>query len=129
MDGANTGFNPVTSFSNQVDQIFQVAWTGARYSITDSLDVAAAYYHYDFGRKANAPADCSTNTFNPTTGFSISGSCHGTMNAASVMLDWKFAPKWDTYIGTFYSANEGGLGSGFLSKDNVATTAGVRFRF
>ena len=128
MDGANTGFNPVSLFSNQVAQIFQVGWTGARYSITDSLDVAAAYYHYDLGAKVGAPAGCP-NTFNPTTGFTISGNCHGTMNAASVMLDWKFAPKWDTYIGTFYSEFNGGAESGFLAHSNLATTAGVRFRF
>jgi hypothetical protein len=51
------------------------------------------------------------------------------MNAASVMLDWKFAPKWDTYIGTFWSETNGGLNSGFLAHDNIATTAGIRFRF
>jgi predicted porin len=132
MDGANTGFNPVlgANISNQVAQIFQVVWVGGRYSITDSLDVAAAYYHYDLGAKAtSAPVNCSSNTFSPTSGFSISGSCHGTMNAASVMLDWKFAPKWDTYIGTFYSEMNGGAESGFLAHSNIATTAGVRFRF
>jgi predicted porin len=132
MDGANTGFNPVSTFSNQVSQIFQVAWTGARYSITDSLDVAAAYYHYDLGAKAFTPtatSNCTTNNFGPTSGFSIASSCHGTMNAASIMLDWKFAPKWDTYIGTFYSEMNGGAESGFLAHSNLATTAGVRFRF
>jgi predicted porin len=130
MDGANTGFNPVNVFSNQVAQIFQVVWTGARYSITDSLDVAAAYYHYDFGAKAAAVVpNCSSNPFSPTSGFGISGNCTGTMNAASIVLDWKFAPKWDTYIGTFYSEVNGGAESGFLAHSNLATTAGVRFRF
>jgi len=126
MDNANTGFNPVGVFVNQKALDFQVVWAGARYSITDSLEVAAAYYRYMNGQDATNPVGCTSATsFNPA----ISGSCAGTMNAASVMLDWKFAPKWDTYIGTFYSANAGGLGSGFLSKDNVATTAGIRFRF
>jgi predicted porin len=132
MDGANTGFNPVSTFSNQVDQIFQVVWAGGRYSITDSLDIAAAYYHYDLGAKAFTPtatSNCTTNTFSPTSGFSIASSCHGTMNAASILLDWKFAPKWDTYIGTFYSEMNGGAESGFLAHSNLATTAGVRFRF
>jgi hypothetical protein len=45
------------------------------------------------------------------------------------MLDWKFAPKWDTYIGTFYSEDNGGAEAGFLAHSNLATTAGVRFRF
>jgi predicted porin len=119
MDGANTGFNPVTLFTNQADQIFQVFWGGARYSITDSVDVAASYYGY---RQNNA---AGVNCTNPVS----SGSCNGAMNAASVMVDWKFAPKWDTYIGTFYSSSSGGLNSGYLSTSNLATTAGVRFRF
>jgi predicted porin len=126
IDNANTGFNPVSILVNQKPLDFQVVWAGGKYGITDSLDVAVAYYRYMNGRDATNPVGCTSATsFNP----SISGSCAGTMNAASIMLDWKFAPKWDTYIGTFYSANEGGLGAGFLSKDNVATTAGIRFRF
>ncbi len=127
LDAANTGFIPVTVFSNQSDTIFQVVWAGARYSITSNLDVAAAYYHYMNG----ASAANATNTAACLSGFAPGdkSSCAGTMNAASVMIDWKFAPKWDTYLGTFYSANQGGLSSGFLAKDNLATTAGVRFRF
>jgi hypothetical protein len=71
---------------------------------------------------ANAPASCSVNPVSAS-------SCNGFMNAASIMLDWKFAPKWDTYIGTFYSETNGGMNNGFLSHSNLATTAGVRFRF
>jgi predicted porin len=124
MDGANTGFNPVTLFANQQDQIFHVFWAGARYSITDSVDVAASYYGYRQDNAANAvAAGCFTK------GSTASGSCSGEMNAASIMLDWKFAPKWDTYIGTFYSSTGGGLNSGFLATSNLATTAGIRFRF
>jgi hypothetical protein len=44
-------------------------------------------------------------------------------------LDWRFAPKWDTYIGTLYSRLHGGLDSGFLAKDDWSTTGGVRFRW
>jgi hypothetical protein len=57
------------------------------------------------------------------------GSCAGTLDAVSVLLDWKFAPKWDTYLGTLYSRNNGGLDSGFLAKDSLSTTAGLRFRW
>jgi predicted porin len=122
MDGANTGFNPVTQFGNQASQFFQVFWGGARYSITDSVDIAAAYYRYNQNDAAGAPASCSANPVS-------NSACHGFMNAASVMLDWKFAPKWDTYIGTFYSETNGGMNNGFLAHSNLATTAGVRFRF
>ncbi len=51
------------------------------------------------------------------------------MDAASAMIDWKFAPKWDTHIGTFYSTSNGGLANGYLARNNLATTGGIRFRF
>jgi predicted porin len=124
LDNANTGFNPVTVFANQQDQIFHVFWAGAKYSITASLDIIGAYYEYLQSNAANAvSAGCFTK------GLTTSSSCSGTMNAASVVLDWRFAPKWDTYIGTFWSETSGGLNAGFLARDNIATTGGVRFRF
>jgi predicted porin len=121
-------FVPEVSTSNFVakDKILQVFWAGARYSITDSVDVVGAYYHYDqnnYTSGASAPGTCSA--YAPLQ----NGDCAGTMNAASFMVDWKFAPKWDTYIGTFWSSMNGGLDSGYLSRNNLATTAGVRFRF
>jgi hypothetical protein len=57
------------------------------------------------------------------------GSCAGTQDAFSALIDWKFAPKWDTYIGTMYTQLHGGLDSGYLAKDNWETTAGLRFRW
>jgi hypothetical protein len=45
------------------------------------------------------------------------------------LIDWKFAAKWDTYIGTMYTKLNGGLDSGYLARDNWETTAGVRFRW
>jgi hypothetical protein len=51
------------------------------------------------------------------------------VDAVSGLIDWKFAPKWDTYIGTMFSQFNGGLATAFLARNNLATTAGVRFRF
>jgi predicted porin len=106
------------------DRIQQVVWTGARYSLTSTIDVAAAYYHFwqnEYASGSNI-AKCSVNS------VSVS-SCSGSIDAASVMIDWQFAPKWDTYIGTLYSKNNGGLDSGFQVNNNWATTAGLRFRW
>ena len=44
---------------------------------------------------------------------------------ASGVLDWRFLPKWDAYIGTFWSQVNAGLSNGYLARNNVATTAGV----
>jgi hypothetical protein len=103
----------------------QVFWAGARYSITDRVDAVGAYYHYvqnNFAASAANLAACNVSSSN--TNF-----CAGAMDAASAMIDWRFAPKWDTYIGTFYFSYTGGLANGYLSRSNLATTAGIRFRF
>jgi hypothetical protein len=36
--------------------------------------------------------------------------------AASAVIDRKFAPKWDTYIDTFFSQSNGGLNNGFFTR-------------
>jgi hypothetical protein len=45
------------------------------------------------------------------------------------VLDRRFAPKWDTYIGTLYLRLNRGLDTGFLAKDDWSTTGDVRFRW
>jgi predicted porin len=119
---SNTGFD---------GRITQLAWFGGRYAITDSLDVAAAYYHVWQNDYSNGAHTANNVALGATCAVSSTalGSCAGTLDAASVLFDWKFAPKWDTYIGTLYSRNTGGLDSGFLAKDSWSTTAGLRFRW
>jgi predicted porin len=116
-----------TSINNAAfaqDKILQLAWFGAKYSLTDSLDLIGAYYHenqnnFSAGAANNACALSST----------ALSSCAGNQDAVSFLIDYKFAPKWDTYIGTLYSKQTGGLDNGFLVNNNWATTAGLRFRW
>jgi predicted porin len=122
---AINGTNINSTKYNNKDKILQVFWAGARYSVTDSVDLVTAYYHYDQNQYATG-ADLTSCLQN---GAASKDTCHGTMDAVSALIDWKFAPKWDTYIGTFFSQMNGGLSNGFLSRNNLATTAGVRFRF
>jgi predicted porin len=119
---STTGFN---------GRITQLAWFGGRYALTDALDLSAAYYHVwqnDYSLNAGVTGK---NSFGTTCAMSSTavGACAGTLDAAAILLDWRFAPKWDTYIGTLYSRNNGGLDSGFLAKDSLSTTAGLRFRW
>jgi predicted porin len=118
-----TGSSTNTTYNR--DKVLQVVWAGARYSLTDSVDVVGAYYHYDqnnYASGATNPGGCAA-----TSGFN--SSCAGTQDVASFLVDWKFAPKWDTYIGTMYTKLNGGLDSGLQVKDNWETTAGIRFRW
>jgi predicted porin len=123
--GTNINSTAYSASAGFQDKILQMAWGGARYSVTDAVDVVGAYYHYwqnTFAASAANIAACNVALTNKNF-------CAGSVDAASVLIDWKFAPKWDTYIGTFYSHFNGGLANGFLSRDNLATTAGIRFRF
>jgi hypothetical protein len=97
-------------------------WTGAKYAVTDKLDVSVGYYHY---------IQNSYFATGPNTGCSSSAhaQCSGTFDAVSGVIDWRFAAKWDAYLGCMFSQNNGGLANGYLQRDNIDPTAGLRFRF
>jgi len=121
----NTDINNTAFGRNGLgNKILQVVWTGARYSLTDKLDVIAAYYHYTqnsyYGTPAAGPLPCDG---------SQHAQCAGTFNAISGVVDWQFAPKWDVYLGVMSTSDNGGLANGFLERNNIATTAGLRLRF
>jgi predicted porin len=120
----NTNINNTAYGANGLgDKNLQVMWAGAKYGITENLDVIAGYYHYIqtsyFGTPAG-PAPCS-GAEHPQ--------CAGTFDAISAAIDWRFAPKWDVYFGLMFSQVNGGLSSGFLQRNNVDPTVGLRFRF
>ena len=131
LTGANAalynGTNINTTGFKFGDKITQFAWFGGKYAITDSLDVSSAYYHvwqndYSGGVATASAVACSVSN-------RAQSSCAGSLDAASILFDRRFAPKWDTYIGVLYSKLNGGLDSGFLVNNNVSTTAGLRFRW
>jgi predicted porin len=120
---ANNAFNAACgSGTGCSNEITQVIWTGAKYGITRDIDLIGAYYHYIQNSYVSG-VNCSL-------GNAASNSrCQGWFDAYSAVLDWRFLPKWDAYIGTMYSAAFGGYANGDISRNNLATTAGVRFRF
>jgi hypothetical protein len=116
----NTNINS-TAF-NAGDKLFHVFWTGMKYTVVTDLDVIGAYYHYDqptFG----APANCAA------AGSATPATCHGTFDAVSFVVDWQFAKKFDAYAGIMFSQVNGGLANGFLNRNSIAPTTGLRFRF
>jgi predicted porin len=106
------------------NKTFQVMWAGAKYSLSEDLDVIGAYYHYIqdsfFGTAAGGPAPCF-GTEHPQ--------CAGTFDGISAAVDWRFAPKWDLYSGIMFTQVNNGLAFGFLQRNNIAPTVGLRFRF
>jgi predicted porin len=118
----NNAFNALcgtgTGCSNE---IFQVFWAGAKYGITRDLDIIGAYYEYFQNQYVSGAGIC----VNP----GAHSQCAGTYQVYSAVLDWRFLPKWDTYIGVVYSIAEGGIANGDIQNNNIAGVGGVRFRF
>jgi predicted porin len=122
---ANNAFNALCqSGGGCTNEIFQVIWTGLKYGITRDLDVLGSWNHYiqDQFVIATSAATCANNG-------AANSRCAGTYSTYSVALDWRFLPKWDTYIGLMYSAATGGIAFGDIQSNNLAVTGGVRFRF
>jgi predicted porin len=87
--GTNISSTAYSASAGFKDKVLQVFWFGARYSITESVDVVGAYYHYDqnnFAAGAANLAACNISSSNKNF-------CAGTMDATSVMIDWRFTPK------------------------------------
>ena len=102
-------------------RVLQVFWTGAKYAVTSDVDLITAYYHVDQNSFASgANVGCHS---------AVSSQCAGTEDAVSLVVDWRFAKKFDTYAGFMYSKVNNGLASGFLFNNTINPTAGLRFRF
>jgi predicted porin len=98
------------------DRILQTAWFGVKYSVTPSLDVTGAYYHEwqnSFGSGANT--GCNT---------VVSNQCSGTLDAVSLVVDWRFARHMDMYAGAMWSQVQNGLASGFLQTNGTPGNTG-----
>jgi predicted porin len=111
-----------STYYNQ--KTLEVFWAGVKWNVTPDLEITGAYYGYKQNQFANgaAVAECAANK-------TKAGSCSGTENAGSLLLDYKLSKRFDTYFGGMWSGVQDGLANGYINKDNIATTLGVRFRF
>jgi predicted porin len=103
-----------TNFTN--DKILQTAWVGARYSFLPSLDITGAYYHEwqnSFG--TGAVAGCTD---------ARSSQCSGTLDAVSLVVDWRFAKHIDMYAGVMWSQVQNGLANGFALANGLPGATG-----
>jgi predicted porin len=107
-----------TAFSAH-DKILQIFWVGAKYAVTDDVDVMAGYYEY-LQNSFGAGSPCSNAT---------KATCSGMYNAFSLAADWRIAPKLEAYAGLMYQTANAGLANGFLHHDTVDPAVGFRFRF
>ncbi|SHN72813.1 porin [Bradyrhizobium erythrophlei] len=105
------------NFTNE--RVLQTGWIGVKYSITPNLDIAGAYYHEwqnSFGGAADGNAVSGGTNFGPVAGCTDarSSKCSGSLDAVSLMVDWRFARHVDMYAGVMWSQVQNGLANGFL---------------
>jgi predicted porin len=104
------------------DRIYNVYWTGVRYSARPHLDLTVAYYtvrQNSYG--TGASAGCSSKAF---------GTCSGSLQAYSFDADYILTKRFDVYAGVMYSGVRNGLANGYLfHTNNLNPTVGVRFKF
>jgi predicted porin len=96
----------------------QYSWVGARYSMTPSFDLTAAYYQYN--QKSNAANGCTN---------ASAGTCAGELHDASLVADYHFTKRFDGYAGVNYSLVQNGLANGFLFTNDWTPMIGIRFNF
>jgi predicted porin len=110
--------NLVNNTAFGIQKIFQISWIGARWSVTPQFDLTAAGYGYN-QKSFNA---------NGCTNASAT-SCAGELADISLVGDWHFTKRFDTYAGVNWSRVQNGLASGFLFTSEYSPMVGVRFNF
>ncbi len=104
-----------TNFTN--DKVLQTAWFGVKYAITPALDITGAYYHeWQNSYATGANAGCID---------ARATQCSGTLDAASLVLDWRFARRMDMYAGVMWSLAQNGFASGFLQANGTPSGATI----
>jgi predicted porin len=97
--GAFNNTDIVNNAFSAHQKIFEIFWVGAKYAVTDDLDVMAGYYEF-LQNSYGAGPPCSDAT-KPT--------CSGMYNALSLALDWRLTAKLDAYAGVMYQTASAGL--------------------
>ena len=103
------------------ERTLKIFWGGVKWALSPSLEITGAYYGYQQNSYATGKnAGCST---------TVAAQCSGDLHAVSGLIDYKLTKRFDIYFGSFWNEVTNGLANGYYAKNNIATTAGVRFRF
>jgi predicted porin len=108
----------VNNSAYTINKILQYSWVGSRYAVTHKFDLTVAYYH--FIQNSYAANHCSNTS---------SGSCSGLFHDASLVADYRWTHRFDTYAGVNYSNASDGMAAGFLYNVAWAPMVGVRYSF
>ena len=125
LPGSSTIGGYILAFTNNTaytnPKTLEVVWAGAKYAFNASFDVTGAWYGYR--------QDAFATGVNAGCNSTASAACKGELNAFSLVADYKFSKRLDGYLGSMWSEVQDGLANGYLNRNTISTTTGVRFRF
>ena len=110
----NTAFYSATTRQ----KILQISWVGARWSVTPDFDLTVAGYGYN--QKSFNVNGCTN---------ASATNCAGEMADISLVADYHFTKRFDSYAGVNWSRVSNGLASGFLFTSEYSPMVGVRYNF
>jgi predicted porin len=100
------------------EKILQIGWTGVRWSVTPEFELTGAYYGY--WQKSFNGNGCTT---------IAASSCAGTLDDISLVADYHFTKRFDTYAGVNWSEVKDGLANGYIFRNNSTIMVGARYNF
>ena len=122
--GAATLFPTQWTIDNAytINRIAPYFWFGAKYAINSQLDVTGAFYYL-------SQNDYSTSLCTGTGIHTSSGSCSGSEDFLSFLIDYRPVKRVDLYAGVMLSNVYGGLASGYQQVQTINPTGGLRIKF
>src|SRR5215467_1501650 len=114
----------VTTNAHTVPRLLNTVWTGFRYSVTKTVDIASGVYWETQNDFLAPPAVC-TGSGSATS----STRCAGGRYSYSFLAEYRPVPRLTVYGGVLVSNVYGGVASGFQHTQNVAPTIGTRINF
>ena len=103
------------------ERTLEIFWAGVKWNLSPNLEITGAYYGYKQNSFATGKnAGCTT---------IVASQCSGNLDAVSALIDYRLTKRFDLYFGSFWNEVRDGLANGYFARNNVATTAGVRFKF
>jgi len=116
------GFVSTTTYT--VPRELNTIWTGFRYSVTKTLDIASGVYWETQNDYLAPPAVCTGSGT-----MTSSSKCSGGRYSYSFLAEYKPVPRFTLYGGVLVSNVYGGVASGYQHTQNIAPTVGTRFLF
>ena len=107
------------------DKILQLFWTGVKYAYDDHLVLSGGYYH----ELQNSYGKLGCNIANPTKTVTSTSTCSGTEDAIGLVSEYHFNKRFEVYGGLMFSNVTNGMASGFLYRNTVDPTVGLRYTF